>query len=515
LATGAFLLLMAGCMVGPDFHRPPVPLAHQWLESSNPQVNQSRQDDRNWWRVFNDPVLDRLVTTSYRQNLSLRAAGARVLEERAQLGEAIGNLYPQRQTLGAAVDYNHLPIALPYRLIDNEFWRDTFMIQTGWELDLWGKIRRAIESADYSYLASVANYDAVLVTLIGDVASTYVQIRTTQKQLEIAYANVKVQTGMLDIAQARFEGGVVSERDVDQARTVLETTSAAVPQLEIQLRQSLDALAILLGATPGSEDHLLQTGYAHIPTAPAEIAAGIPADLLLRRPDLHQAELQAAAQCAQIGFAKADLFPAITLIGTLGTVSSNAGRSSLGSVFSAGTIYWSAGPSVSWNILNYGQITNNVRFQDAKFQELLIKFRNDVLKAQREVEDGLTTFIQSQRQAAFLTRASAAAADALKIADIQYTQGVVDFTTVLTAEQNLFQTQNSLAVADGTIPLGLIATYRALGGGWQIREGHDFLPSHTRSEMSQRTNWGSLLQAPAPGLPGPQDRGSPVRPPEF
>lgn len=511
----ALLPFTAGCMVGPDFKPPPVSVAHHWLESSNAAVNQSRKEYRTWWRVFNDPVLDQFVMTAYRQNLSLRAAGARVLAARAQLGEAIGELYPQQQTLGAGVDYNRLPIALPYQLINNEFWRATFMVQTGWELDMWGKIRRGIQSANDAYLASVANYDAVLVTLIGDVASTYVQIRTTQKQLLIARANVKVQKGLLRIAKDRFEGGVVSERDVDQAQMVLETTEAAVPQLKIQLRQSLDALAILLGSTPGAFDQMMAGEYADIPTAPAVAAAGIPADLLLRRPDLHRLELQAAAQCAQIGFAKADLYPAISLVGTLGTVSTSVRGAGLGGVFSADTLYWSAGPTVSWNVLNYGQITNNVRLQDAKYQELLINFRNQVLVAQREVEDGLTTFLESRRQAAYLTRASAAAAKALEIADIQYTEGAVDFTTVLTAEQNLFQTENSLAVSDGAIPLGLIATYRALGGGWQIREGHDFLPARTRHEMSRRTNWGSLLQPRAPELPGPANGGHLVRPPEF
>jgi NodT family efflux transporter outer membrane factor (OMF) lipoprotein len=511
----ALMLLVAGCMVGPDYHRPPAEISHQWIESGQPGVSQSREQNQDWWRVFNDRTLNRLVIEAYRQNLTLREAGARVLEARAQLGEAIGNLYPQQQTLGAGVDYDRLPIALPYQLINNEFWRDSFMIQSGWELDIWGKIRRSIESASDSYLASIASYDSVLVTLIADVASTYVQIRTTQKQLTIAHDNVKTQEGILKIAVARFEGGVVTERDVDQAKNVLDTTEAAVPMLEIQLRQSLNSLAVLLGRAPGAIDGQIAGSYGQIPTAPADVAVGIPADLLLRRPDLHQAELEAAAQCSQIGFAKADLFPTFEVVGTLGTVSTDIANGGLGGVFSKQTLFWSTGPTVSWNVLNYGQITNNVRLQDAKYQELLFNFTNDVLNAQGEVENGLTTFLESRREAAFLTRATAAANDALVIADIQYREGTVDFTTVLTAEQTLFQTENSRAVADGTIPLGLIATYRALGGGWQIRQGHDFLPAHTRKEMSQRTNWGSLLKPKGPGLPSLKDNGPLVRPPEF
>ena len=404
-----FMMLMlpaAGCMVGPDYRRPPAETSRQWLGSSQLGASPNREQNENWWHVFNDPVLDHLVMTAYLQNLTLREAGARVLQARAQLGAAIGNLYPQQQTLGAGVDYNRLPIALPYQLINNEFWRDSFMIQSGWELDVWGKIRRAVESASDAYLASIASYDSVLVTLIADVASTYVQIRTTQKQLIIAQENVKTQEGILQIATARFEGGVVTERDVDQAKNVLETTEAAVPLLEIQLRQSLDSLAILLGRAPGTIDGRVAGSIGQIPTAPADVTVGIPADLLLRRPDLHQAELEAAAQCAQIGFAKADLFPTFEVVGTLGTVSTDIANGGLGGVFSKQTLFWSTGPTVSWNVLNYGQITNNVRLQDAKYQELLFNFTNDVLSAQGEVQNGLTTFLESRRQAAFLTRAT-------------------------------------------------------------------------------------------------------------
>jgi len=214
------------------------------------------------------------------------------------------------------------------------------------------------------------------------------------------------------------------------------------------------------------------------------------------------------------------LFPAFSLVGNVGTLASDVGTNSLSDVFTRRSLHYSAGPTFQWNILNYGQITNNVRVQDAKFQGLLIDYQNAVLKAQKEVEDGIAAFIYSREQTDFLQQSVTAAEGALRIALIQYRQGIADFTTVLTAEQNLYQAQNSLALATGSIALGLITTYRALGGGWEIREGRDFVPVETQREMRDRTNWGTLLtpdllRPQAPGLPSPQDNGPVIRVPEW
>jgi outer membrane protein TolC len=287
----------------------------------------------------------------------------------------------------------------------------------------------------------------------------------------------------------------------------------------MQLAQAKNALSVLLGMPPGQLDGML-AGSSGIPTAPRQITVGIPADLLRRRPDIRRAELQAAAQCAQIGFAKADLFPAFSLRGNVGTSSTDINQASLGDVFTGNNVAYSTGPVVQWNILNYGQITNNVRVQDARFQQLLIDYQNTVLKAQQEVANGIATFVHSREQAGFLKNSVAAAEGAVTIATLQYRQGIADFTTVLTAEQNLYKAQNDLALATGSISLGLISTYRALGGGWQIRQGYDFVPVETRQEMAERTNWGTLLtpdllRPQVPALPSPQDRGPLVRPPEW
>ena len=242
---------------------------------------------------------------------------------------------------------------------------------------------------------------------------------------------------------------------------------------------------------------------------------GIPADLLRRRPDIRSAELQAVAQSAQIGVAKADLFPAFTLIGNVSLLSTNLRTFKLSDMWSWGSRSVQIGPSVQWNILNYGQITNNVRAQDAYFQQLLIAYQNAVLAAQRDVEDNLVAFLQAQDRADLLARSVTAARTALGIATLQYREGVVDFTTVLTAQQTLLTQQDSLASTLSTIATSLVGVYRALGGGWEVREGEDLVPSEIRAEMRQRTNWGQLLASPTYNLPAAREPESAPRFPDW
>ena len=238
-------------------------------------------------------------------------------------------------------------------------------------------------------------------------------------------------------------------------------------------------------------------GSPGIPVAPTQVAAGIPADLLRRRPDVRSAELRAAAQSAQIGVAKADLYPAFSLTGNFGFLSSDWSKYDLSDIFLAKSRAYSVGPSVQWNILNYGQITNNVRVQDAAFQALIAEYGNTVLRAQQEVEDGLIAFAKAQQRTDLLQLAAAAAERSQVLAVLQYREGITDFTTVLTAEQNLLQQQDSLAVSQGDIPRGLIQTYRALGGGWEVYQGDPVVQPDIREAMQHRTDWGSLLNAAA------------------
>jgi NodT family efflux transporter outer membrane factor (OMF) lipoprotein len=533
--VAAFLVTLAGCAVGPDFAPPPAPTASSWLEWRNKSLRTGPEEYRDWWRVFHDPILDRLIEFAYSQNLTLLSAGTKVLQARAQLGVAIGEFWPQKQQALGTVTYNLLSQAnaqsspaagagqsspAPGLTITN-FWSDAIGVQAAWELDFWGKFRRGVESADSAYLASIANYDDVLVTLLGNVASTYVGIRTLEKQIAIARANVVRQGQALALARERYKGGATSELDVYQAENVLGATQATIPQLKIQIDQGLNALRVLLGMAPEPLGFLLARSTGVIPSAPRTVVVGIPADLLRRRPDIRTAELKAAAQSAQIGVAAADLYPAISISGAFGGLASNVGGHNLWQAFHPVGQAFSVGPSFQWNLLNYGQITNNVRLQDATLQQDLVDYQNTVLTAQQEVENGISTFFNSRSQAYFLGQSTQAAKGALRVALLQYQDGTRDFTTVLTAEQNLLMAENNLATATGKISTGLVSLYQALGGGWQIRDGNGFVNAATSEEMRHRTDWGQLLPAagepplPAPGLPGPEDRGPTVRAPEW
>jgi NodT family efflux transporter outer membrane factor (OMF) lipoprotein len=519
----AILIQCAGCLVGPDFSKPSAPVAEKWLEAGNASVDTRNQEYRDWWKVFHDPVLDHLIETAYKQNLSLVDAGTRVLQARAELGVAIGEFYPQLQQGNGSVTYirpSHADTTEFPSGVTQNFWRDSLGLTVNWELDFWGKFRRAIESADAAYLASIASYDYVLATLLGDVATTYIGIRTLQTQIAIARDNIVKQKKALAIAEAKYHGGTATKLDVYQAENVLAQTESTIPQLTIQLNQGFNALAVLLGMPPQPMDPLLR-GASGIPVPPKTVAVGIPADLVRRRPDIRAAELAAMAQSAQIGIAEANLYPAFSLTGVFGTSASTAGQGKLKRVFEARGIGFAFGPSFQWNILNYGQITNQVRVEDATLQGLLVDYQNAVLSAQQEVENGLTSFLQGREQVDFLRQSVAAANAALGLAFLQYNLGTRDFTTVLTAEQNLYTAQNNLAMAEGGVSTGLASVYRALGGGWQIRADNEFVPAATAEEMQNRTNWGELLPPPgtpqpaAPELPIPADVSPSPRLPEW
>jgi len=502
------LLLTAGCLkVGPDFTNPAAKVADKWLDTGDSRVKAESTEHRHWWQAFGDPSLDRIIDTAYRENLSLRLAGVRVLEARAQLGIAVGEWFPQTQQAFGSLekfrDSEHSAQAAFGRNLN--YYHSEIGFRASWELDFWGKFRRAIESADASLTASIADYDSTLVSLTGDAAAFYITIRTLGKRLEIARQNVATQKESLQIATAKFLGGTTTQRDVEQAKTLLFDTEAGVETLEIQLRQAKNALSVLLGMPPNHLTGVLK-GAALIPVPPPQVAVGIPADLLRRRPDIRSAEAKAAAQCANIGVAKADLYPAFSISGTFSLEAADVGQFALGQMSSWGSRTATAGPSFKWDILNYGRLSNQVRVQDARFQQLIITYQNTVLKAQQEVEDALTGFLRTQVRAKLLAESTAAAQRSLGLALRQYQEGITDFTTVITAEQALLAEQDSLASTLGDISRNLVGVYRALGGGWQLREGQDFIPAAVQAEMAQRTNWGRLLapaaKGPAGGKPG-------------
>jgi len=308
--------------------------------------------------------------------------------------------------------------------------------------------------------ASVAGYDGVLVTLLADVASNYVQVRTLQKRIELVRANVKLQQGIRNTAKRRFEAGARNELDVAQAGSTLAQTEAQIPQSQIALREACTRLCILMGVPPADLEK--QLGERPIPVAPPEVVVGIPADLLRRRPDVRRAERIAAAQAEKIGIAQADFYPAIGFHGTLGWQANNFPE-----LFSSHAFNSSAGPGFRWDLLNYGRILNNVRLQEAEFQQLVASYQNTVLRANGEVEDAIVTFLRAQEAARLLDRAVANALKAESIVAKQYKEGEIDFNRLTLIQQNLVQQQDFQTQAHGEIAQGLIQVYRALGGGWE------------------------------------------------
>jgi NodT family efflux transporter outer membrane factor (OMF) lipoprotein len=458
-----------GFKVGPNFARPPAPVAKDWIDASDKRVRKESDDLSKWWTVFHDPALDSLICFAYQQNLTLRQAGFRVLAARAQLAIDTGNLFPQlqfargdytRYMLSREVANSALKFGVPGIQRFYGQWDAGFNLN--WELDFWGRFRRAVESDSDLLDASVENYDDVLVTLLGDVATNYAQARTLELRIVYAQNNIVLQRQTLEITEARWNAGTVSELDVAQARSTLEQTEATIPEFEIGLRQAYNQLCILLGIPP--EDLKAKIGAGPIPTAPPEVAVGIPADLLRRRPDVRRAERQAAAQCAQIGIAESDFYPHIFLTGTIGYSAQE-----LKDLFRSAALAGSGGPSFQWNFLEYGRILNNVRLQDAQFQALVAGYQNAVLSANSEVENGLVTFLRAQTRTKFQNASVVDAERAVVLALDRYRAGTTDFTRVTQLELTLEQQQDTLAQARGEIVQGLIQVYRALGGGWQIR----------------------------------------------
>jgi NodT family efflux transporter outer membrane factor (OMF) lipoprotein len=467
------ILLVSGCTslqefvqngfkVGPNYKRPPAPLADAWIDAANPRVNSALADYSAWWSVFRDPVLDDLVRTAYEQNVNLKVAGTRVLEARAIRAIAVGQLFPQKQTANG--QYTHTQASgnianvPPHRFFDD--WATG--LAASWEIDFWGKIRSSIESTEDLVEASVDDYDNVMVTLIGDVATAYLQYRIFEQQIVYTRQNVEFQRGSLKIATDRFKGGLTSELSVVQAGSLLEQLESEIPVLEIGLRQANNQLCILLGIPP--TELAARLGSAPIPETPPEVVVGIPADLIRRRPDIRSAERQVAAQNAQIGVAEADWYPAFFINGTIAYEAMDLGR-----LFAAKSFTGQIGPAFQWNILNYGRILNNVRLQDFKTQELVGVYQQKVLSAAQEVENGIISYLNARREAEHLARSVKDAARAVKLATAQFTAGATDYTPVFIAEQFLAGQQNLYAQAQGDIVLGLIAVYRALGGGWEFR----------------------------------------------
>lgn len=494
-------LLSSCATVGPDFESLSAPDQETWLqEDSSRFVTEGQTED--WWKTFNDPVLNDLITRAYEENLSLQVAGLRVLEARARLGIAVGNQFPQDFGISGSYrdqtysDVEAKPTGSPNKidLADSSGQLGNVGFSTTWEMDLWGKFRRGVEAEQASLLASYASYDDLLVLLTANIASVYVNICTFEERLQIAKQNEAIQQRSLDITRVRFENASTTELDVRRAETLLMRTKSQIPVFQLGISKYKNALAVLLGVTPKEMNTILPETM-DLPVVAGDVVVGIPADLIRRRPDIRRAELIAASQSARIGVTKSELFPSFYLTGAVGVLDSDDDIDG-----TAKYNYALIQPGFSWKILNFGRISNSIRAQDARFQQAIVDYENTVLNAYREVEDSMASFIRTGEQVEFLDKSVKSSERSVQLALIQYRDGTIDYTPVIDTQARLSADQDVLLESKGSVLLSLVDVYRSLGGGWEQRIDREMVNDETKKVMAERTSWGDLLDEQKPAV---------------
>jgi len=512
------MVMLSGCVkLGPEFNSvdtPPLP--KEWVEGSS-KANQDRI--AHWWKTFNDPTLDSLVKKAYAQNLDIKSAGLRILQARALLGISEGLQYPQVQNLSGN--------AAVTRQNDNSFELAGINFDLGWEIDTWGKYARGIESSQSNLYASFSSYNAVAVSIVAEVARNYINYRTSQERLAYAKRNVEIQERVTQMTEVQFNSGNVSELDMQQARTQLYNTRSAIPSLELAKVKSRNAIALLLAMDTKKVDSILHSrsksdamsryigaqksgtmqlkegsndllNVDMIPLARLNPYNRIDANLIKRRPDIQVSEYQVHSNSALIGAKMAELYPSFSLFGNIGINSNNA----TGSWVSAGdALGVTIGPSFSWNIFQYDRIKNQVRLQDAVFEESLVTYNKKVLSAISEVSDAVNGYIWTKKQQDENKKAVEATVRAFNISVIQYNDGLVNYQRLLTTVEKLTSTQDRYATIKGNLALNAILLYKALGGGWQITQGRSYLSEETAGKMQSRVDWGSYLDRNMTKLP--------------
>ena len=469
LALSLFATLAAGCAVGPSYQSPLVaaPAAAHWSDPLAGGEKAARADLARWWQTFHDPELDSLIDRAVRGSLDLRVAQARIREARAQYGIAASALAPSADAAGSDSRQqasHHEPVlgslpVPPATPFDNQVYQAG--VDASWEIDVFGGRRRELDAAQAEVGASEFGERATLMVLLGDVARSYVEVRGYQRRLAIAGDNIQAQRQGLAITRDRFAHGLATDLDVQESSTLLAETQAEVPSLQAGLQASVHRLGVLLGQQPGALLAELSAA-APIPAAPEVVPVGLPSDLLLRRPDVRQAERRLAAATANIGVATADLFPNFYLTGAAGYQSV-----STGDWFSSGSSFWSIGPSVQWKIFDAGRVRANIRVQDAKQEEALAAYEETTLTAFEEVENGLVSYAQEQVRSRSLQDAAVSSRRSLDLANRLYANGLTDFLHVLEAERSLYDAEDRLAQSQKAISGDLITLYESLGGGWQ------------------------------------------------
>ncbi len=481
------LFLLTGCSkVGPEYKNPK---EQKLPESWNKDLNKSDSDIKEWWKLFNDETLNTLIEKAYEQNFDLRSAGLRILQARAALGISEGLLYPQAQSISGSL--------AGVRSGDNTFSNASASFDVGWEMDIWGKYARAIESSEATLYASIASYDDILVSIISEVARNYINYTTAQERIEFAQRNIKIQERVTKMTEIQFNAGNVSELDMQQSKTQLYVTKSLLPNLELVKIKSKNALAVLLGFLPQEIDKILLLNTdergSFIPNIELANDFNINADLIRRRPDLQVAELQAKAQNARTGSSEAELYPHFSLFGSIGYNTNNA---SGGWVSAGDAIGISAGPSFKWNIFQYGRIKNQIRIQDAMFQESLTNYNKKVLQAVQEVSDSLNGYKLTKKQLELNAKAIEATKRAYNLSVTQYENGLVTYQRLLSTVESLTRNEDAYAQIKGNISIQVILLYKALGGGWQIHQNKPYLHVKDKEQLRQRgVDWENYLES--------------------
>lgn len=494
-AACAAVVLQACTNLGPDYEQPDVAWLAQWetdLYGQALTAPAAEHDDlRFWWQAFNDPVLNTLIDTARRENHSLRIAGLAILESRALLGIATGSQYPQVQRAnGSWTRIDSWPTEGDSSGDHTDLNSYDLGFDIGWEADFWGRYRRSVESADAAFFASITSQQNAQVLLAAQVAQAYYAYRTTGRQIEIARENAALQKRSLEITTRLFDSGQSAELDVQQARTQYLATLASIPDLESTLQQIGNSLCVLLSRSPGDLPELAGD-HADLPELNPVFIDDFPATLLMRRPDVRGAAWSVAAQSAQIGVARADLYPSITLFGTIGWSGNSAKLSS-------DTLSTGVGPSFTWNLFNYDRIKNNVRAQDARLQQAIESYQLTVLAAASEIDSAAVTVVKTREQQVMLKEALEASERSLTLATKRYQEGYSDFQRVLTAQQSRAARSASYVANQGAHIGAVIDFYKAVAGGWEPASGQDLIPEPIRQIMAERTDWDGLLEAPLP-----------------
>jgi NodT family efflux transporter outer membrane factor (OMF) lipoprotein len=489
IAAAAALLLLAGCTVGPNFETPEWLSPASWFAKKDEPIQHARSEpvaapiDPDWWKLFKDPELTKLQRRVAAENLDVQAATIRLAESRAQLGIVGAAQFPN---LNANGSYTHqkasnvgvfasAPNALGANgasgnttggiqsSVLNAF--DVYQVgfDASWEVDLWGRVRRSVESANASVEASAEARRDTLISNLAELARDYIQLRGNQLQLQIARDNVKTAQQSLQLTQQRASGGVTTDLDVANAAAQLRTTEAQIPALEQQESEFINAISLLLGLPPNAlQAELIRP--KPVPPVPPRIPAGLPSELARRRPDIRQAEAQLHAATADIGVAVANFYPSVTLTGSVGLQSLQPWQ-----MFNLNARNYAVGPGVTIPIFEGGQLKATLYLRKAQQQEAAINYQKTVLNAWHEVDNALTAYRTEQTRRDQLAQAVTQNQRALSLAQSRYQEGVADFLQVLTAQQNLLSTQQQLALATTNVSANLVAVYKALGGGWETQ----------------------------------------------